>query len=73
MVEMDSKGRVRTPANVRRVVKARGFTPSLDEGRIMLEPVKSPAPVREKYKGLLKVTMEKLEQAQERMVTAGRR
>src|SRR6266852_11936 len=36
-------------------------------------PMKSPALVKGKYKGLLKVTMEELEEAQERLVTSGRR
>ncbi len=72
-VEMDEKGRVHIPANVRREVKARRFTLSLEEGRILMEPVKSPALVKGKYKGLLKVTMDELEDAQERFVTAGRR
>ncbi len=72
-VEMDEKGRVHIPATVRREVKARRFTLSLEKGRILMEPVKSPALVKGKYKGLLKVTMEELEEAQERLVTAGRR
>jgi len=72
-VEIDEKGRVHIPANVRREVKARRFTLSLEAGKILMEPVKSPALVKGKYKGLLKVTMEELEQAQERLVTAGRR
>ncbi len=72
-VEMDEKGRVHIPAAVRREVRARRFTLSLEEGRILMEPVKSPALVKGKYKGLLKVTMEELEEAQERLVTAGRR
>ncbi len=73
MVVMDNKGRVRIPASLRREVKARRFTVSLEEGRIVMKPVKSPDSVREKYMGILKVPLEELEQAQERMVTAGRR
>ncbi len=60
-VEMDEKGRVHIPANVRREVKARRFTLSLEEGRILMDPVKSPALVKGKYEGLLKVTMEELD------------
>ena len=36
-------------------------------------PMKSHALVKGKYKGLLRVTMEELEEAQERLVTSGRR
>jgi DNA-binding transcriptional regulator/RsmH inhibitor MraZ len=72
-VEIDEKGRVHIPATVRREVKVRRFTLSLEEGRILMEPVKSPALVKGKYEGLLKVTLDELEDAQERLVTAGRR
>ncbi len=58
MVVMDNKGRVRIPASLRREVKARRFTVSLEEGRIVTKPVKSPDSVREKYMGILKVPME---------------
>jgi bifunctional DNA-binding transcriptional regulator/antitoxin component of YhaV-PrlF toxin-antitoxin module len=72
-VEIDEKGRVYIPANVRREVKARRFTLTLEDGKILMEPVISPALVKGKYKGPLKVSMEELEEAQERFVTAGRR
>ena len=72
-VELDDKGRVHIPAGVRRDLRARRFKLSLEKGKIILEPVKSPETVRGKYKGLVKVSLEELEEAQERFVTAGRR
>ncbi len=72
-VEIDEKGRVQIPATVRREVKTRRFTLFVRDGKILMEPVKSPATVRGKYKGLLKLTGEELEEAQERFLAAGRR
>ncbi len=72
-VEMDSKGRVLLPANVRREVKARRFSLDVKGGRIFLEPLPDPERVRGKYKRLLKVSMEELEETQEKYVTYGRR
>ncbi len=72
-VELDDKGRVHIPAAVRRDLKARRFKLSLEKGKIIMEPVKSPETVRGKYRGLIKVSLEEMEEAQERFVTAGRR
>lgn len=72
-MELDDKGRVHIPADVRRELKARRFKLSLEKGRILMEPVKLPEAVKGKYKGLLKVSVEELEEAQERFVAAGRR
>ena len=72
-VEVDDKGRVHLPAAVRRELKARRFKLSLERGRILMEPVKSLETLRGKYKGLVKVSIETLEEAQERLVTGGRR
>ncbi len=72
-VEVDEKGRVHIPASVRRELKTRRFKLSFDKGRILMEPVQPAEAVRGKYKGLLKVSMEELEEAQERFVAAGRR
>ena len=72
-VELDEKGRVHIPASVRRELKSRRFKLSLDKGRILMEPVERAESVRGKYKGLIRVNMEELEEAQERFVTAGRR
>jgi DNA-binding transcriptional regulator/RsmH inhibitor MraZ len=72
-VEMDEKGRVHIPSWVRRELKSRRFTLSVKGGRLLMEPVKPPATVRGKYKGLLKIGIEELEEAQERFVTAAKR
>ena len=72
-VELDEKGRVHIPASLRRELKARRFKLSVDRGRIVMEPVVAAEAVRGKYKGLVKATMEQLEEAQERFVAAGRR
>ena len=72
-VELDEKGRVHIPASVRRELKARRFKLSLDKGRILMEPVERAEAVRGKYKGLLKVNIEELEESQERFVAADRR
>ena len=72
-VEVDDKGRVHIPADVRRELKASRFKLSLWKGRILMEPVQSPEMVRGKYKGLVKVSLESLEEAQERLVTRGKR
>ena len=70
---MDEKGRVHIPADARRELKARRFKLSLEKGRILMEPVKSHDTVRGKYKGLLRVSLEEMEEAQEGFVAAGRR
>ncbi len=72
-VEVDEKGRVLIPSSVRRELKARRFKLSLERGRILMEPVEKAEAVKGKYKGLLKVSMEELEEAQERFVAAGHR
>jgi DNA-binding transcriptional regulator/RsmH inhibitor MraZ len=72
-VEMDERGRVHLPADVRRELKTRRFTLSLEKGRILMEPVKAPVQVKGKYKGLIKVSMEQLEEAQGQFISEGRR
>ncbi len=54
-------------------MKARRFKLSVDKGRILMEPVQPAEAVKGKYRGLLKVSIEELEEAQERFVAAGRR
>ena len=72
-VEVDEKGRVQIPASVRREMKSRRLKLSFEDGRILMEPVKSLEAVRGKYKGLIKVSIEQLEEDQERYTAAGRR
>ncbi|TMI30375.1 hypothetical protein E6H29_08490 [Candidatus Bathyarchaeota archaeon] len=72
-VDVDERGRVHLPASMRRELKTSRFKISLDRGRIVMEPVQPAEAVKGKYKGLLKVNMEELEESQERFVAAGRR
>ncbi len=72
-VELDNKGRVHIPSSVRREVKTRRFNLYVQGGKILMEPVRSPATVRGKYKGLISVSVEQLEEAQESFVTARHR
>ena len=72
-VEVDEKGRVRIPSSIRQELKSRRFTLSVKNGRLLLDPVKPASSVRGKYKGLLKATIEEIEEAQERFVAANRR
>ena len=67
-VELDPKGRVLIPAEIRRELKVRRFRAKVSHGRIVLEPVIKAESVRGKYKGLLKVSAEELEERQERFL-----
>lgn len=72
-VEVDEKGRLRLPASLRRELNTQRFTLRVQNGRLVLEPVKHPSKVRGKYKGLLRVDLEELERTQERLVSTGKR
>ena len=67
-VELDPKGRVLIPAEIRRELKVRRFRAKVIHGKIVLEPVIKEESVRAKYKGLLKVSTEELEERQERFL-----
>jgi len=67
-VELDPKGRVLIPAEIRRELKVRRFRAKVSHGKIVLEPVIKAESVRGKYKGLLKVSAEELEERQERFL-----
>ena len=71
IVEVDRKGRVHLPLSIRRGLKTRRFSLSVRNGRLVMDPVK-PATVRGKYKGLLKASIEAIEEAQERFVASNR-
>ena len=72
-VELDRKGRLLLPAEIRREAGSRRFIVRVEDGKIELHPVPDPKSVRGKYRGLLRVSMEELEEAQERFVEKGRR
>jgi bifunctional DNA-binding transcriptional regulator/antitoxin component of YhaV-PrlF toxin-antitoxin module len=67
-VKLDRKGRVLIPAEIRRELKARRFRMKVSHGKIILEPVIKAESVKGKYKGLLRVSMEKLEEQQEKFL-----
>ena len=67
-VELDPKGRVLIPAEIRRELKVRRFRAKVSHGKIVLEPIIKAESVRGKYKGLLKVSTEELEERQERFL-----
>jgi len=67
-VELDPKGRVLIPAVIRRELKVRRFRAKVSHGKIVLEPIIKAESVRGKYKGLLRVNMEKLEEQQEKFL-----
>ncbi len=72
-VEVDEKGRVHIPSSIRHELKSRRFTLSVKKGRLVMDPVKPATTVRGKYRGLLKASIEEIEEAQERFVAANRR
>src|SRR6266566_1555254 len=72
-VEVDEKGRVHIPSSIRHELKSRRFTLSVKKGRLVMDPVKPATTVRGKYRGLLKASIEEIEEAQERFVTADQR
>src|SRR2546425_4156461 len=72
-VEVDDKGRVHIPSSIRHELKSRRFTLSVKKGRLVMDPVKPATTVRGKYRGLLKASIEEVEEAQERFVAANRR
>ena len=72
IVEVDAKGRVQIPSSIRHMPKSRRFTLSVKNGRLVMNPVKPAATIRGKYKGLLKASINQLEEAQERFVASNR-
>jgi len=58
---------------MRREVKARRFSVTVKGGHILFEPLHDPEKVRGKYKGLLKLNLEELEEAQEKFLASRRR
>jgi bifunctional DNA-binding transcriptional regulator/antitoxin component of YhaV-PrlF toxin-antitoxin module len=72
-VELDQKGRILLPVEIRRAAGSRRFTVRVKEGKIELHPVPDPKTVKGKYRRLLRVSLEQLEEAQERFVEKGRR
>lgn len=67
-MEVDSKERLLFPPEITRMIGARKFSVRVKGNRIILEPVQDPESVRGKYRGLLKVGLAELEEAQDKLV-----
>lgn len=74
-VELDRKGRVIIPSQVRKKVRARRFELSVvGDSKIVMESLQSPEMVRGKYKGLFKgKSIAQVEEDQERFIRLHRR
>ena len=62
VVELDEKGRVLIPAEIRRRVKSRRFKISSRGNVVELEPLESAESLRGKYRDLIKHDWEELEE-----------
>ncbi len=72
-VELDSRGRLLLPAEIRKRLGSRRFLLKESDGALKLEPLPRAEEVRGKYKGLIKKSMEDLEEDQERFLEEGGR
>ena len=72
-VELDKRGRLLLPAEIRNRIGSKRFLLKEAEGKIELEPLPSPKKVKGKYQGLLDKSMEDLEEDQEKLVKRGDR
>ncbi|KPV65260.1 MAG: hypothetical protein AOA65_0295 [Candidatus Bathyarchaeota archaeon BA1] len=73
VVELDRKGRILLPAEIRKIVKAHRFELKVEKGRIELLPLPDPTHVKGKYKDLTKMSWDELEEKAEQFVVEGRR
>ena len=73
-VEMDRKGRVLLPSEVRKKMHTRRFELRMEDGSIIMEGLPDPESVRGKYKGLLKgKSIIRIEEVQEEFIAQGKR
>ena len=68
IVELDDKGRVLIPAEIRRKVRSRRFKVSARGDVVELEPLPSLDQLRGKYRDLIKEEWDELEEAGEEFV-----
>ena len=68
VVELDEKGRVLIPAEIRRRIKSRRFKVSTRGGVVELEPLATLAELKGKYRHLIKSDWEALEEKSEDLV-----
>jgi bifunctional DNA-binding transcriptional regulator/antitoxin component of YhaV-PrlF toxin-antitoxin module len=69
IVELDEKGRVLIPAEIRNKIRSRRFKVSTRGKVVELEPLPSLDQLRGKYRDLIKEGWEELEEAGEEFVT----
>lgn len=73
LVELDKKGRILLPAEIRRNFKTRRFALRVDGERIELLPLPDLGSLRGKYRDAIKSCWKELEERAERLVVEGRR
>ncbi|KXB02463.1 hypothetical protein AKJ44_00290 [candidate division MSBL1 archaeon SCGC-AAA261F17] len=72
-VTLDSRGRLLLPAEIRRELGTQRFILKKKGGKLELEPLPAPESVKSKHKKLIKVSLEELEETQEKFIREGRR
>ena len=73
-MEVDRKGRVLLPSQVRKQIGVHRFELRVEDGSIIMEGLPDPESVRGKYKGLLKgKSISQIEEDQERLVSQRKR
>ncbi len=72
-VEIDKRGRLLLPAEIRNRIGSRRFLLKEVEGKLDLEPLPRPEEVKGKHRGLLEKDIQELEEDQEKFVNRGSR
>lgn len=73
VIEADKKGRILLPREFRRRMKSKRFKVIAVGDKIELQAIKSASELRGKYKNLIKLEWEELEEKGEDFVAEGRR
>ena len=73
VIEADKKGRILLPREFRRRVKSKRFKVTTAGDKLELQAIKSASELRGKYKNLIKLEWEELEEKAEDLVSEGRR
>jgi bifunctional DNA-binding transcriptional regulator/antitoxin component of YhaV-PrlF toxin-antitoxin module len=73
VVEADEKGRILLPMEIRRRIRAKRFRVTTRGESIELQPLKSPDVLQGKYRRLIKLEWEELEERSEDFVAKGQR
>lgn len=72
-VELDSRGRLLLPADIRKKMGTKRFLLEESDKGIELEPIPDPESVKGKHKGLIEKDLEEIEKDQEELVRKGGR